>query len=94
MTFILQMFSALAEPFGVAGYVLCGLMLPRLWMALAAALGWSLAMQVWESAQAKAQYAASALDLLFPRLTLATIVALGAFLAIDAWRRGRSLTPS
>ena len=102
MTFILQMISALTEPFGVIGYLLCGLLLPRLWMALAAALAWSLAMQVWEIAQTKAQHAMSALELLFPRLTVATLLALVAFLAVDAWRRrraedaprGRTVSPS
>lgn len=94
MTFVLQMLSALAEPIGVLGYVLCGLMLPRLWLAIGAALAWALAMQGWEIALTRSQYGIAALDLLFPRLTLAALLALAAFLAIDAWRRQRILNPS
>ncbi|MCC7047560.1 MAG: hypothetical protein IT562_12685 [Alphaproteobacteria bacterium] len=94
MTFLLQMMSALAEPLGAIGYVLCGLLLPRLWIALAASAAWSLAMQAWESAQARAQSLTSATELLFPRLTLAVLLALAAFLAIEAWRERRTVSPS
>lgn len=94
MTFALQMISALAEPFGVIGYLLCGLMLPRLWLALPGACLWALIMQVWETAQAKALHAAPVFALLFPRLSVALIVALAAFLAIEPWRRGRAEAPA
>jgi hypothetical protein len=76
MTFALQMMSALMEPVGVAGYVLCGLLLPRLWLALPAAVLWAGVMQVWEAAQTKAQHGMSAFELLFPRLVVAMLLAI------------------
>jgi hypothetical protein len=90
MTFALQMVSALMEPVGMVGYVLCGLLLPRLWLALPAAIGWAGAMQLWEAAQAKAHHGFSALELLFPRLAVAMIVATLLSLAVEAWRMGRA----
>jgi hypothetical protein len=94
VTFVLQMMSALGEPLGVAGYLLSGLMLSRLWAALLASLGWAAAIQVWEIAQVKAQHAVPAFELLFARLTVATVLACVAFLAIDAWRRRRTTSAS
>ena len=94
MTFVLQIISALAEPFGVIGYVLCGLMLRRLWLALPVAAGWAILMQVWEMAQLSAQHAAPALVLLFPRLSAALLVALLAHLAVEPWRAGRDPAPA
>jgi len=86
MTFVLQMLSALMEPIGVIGYVLCGLFLPRLWLALPAAVAWAGVMQVWETAQAKAQQGLSGLELLVPRIAVALLVAVAASLAMQAWR--------
>ncbi len=93
MTFLLQMLSALMEPIGVLGYVLCGLFLPRLWLALPAAVAWAAVMQVWESAQARAQQGLSGLELMFPRIAVALLVSLAAFLALRAWRNARAERP-
>ncbi len=89
MTFGLQMISAMMEPLGVLGYLLAGLLLPRLWLALIASGGWAVLMQAWEWAALRAAGSASTLELLFPRLSVALILALLAYLAIDPWRRGR-----
>lgn len=86
MTFVLQMISALMEPVGVIGYVLCGLLLPRLWLTLPVAVVWAVVMQVWEAAQAKAQYGLSALELLFPRIAVALLIAILATMALEALR--------
>lgn len=89
MTFGLQMISAMMEPLGVLGYLLAGLLLPRLWLALIASGGWAVLMQAWEWAALRADGGAATLELLFPRLSVALILALCAYLAIDPWRRGR-----
>ena len=89
MTFLLQMISAMMEPLGVLGYLLAGLLLPRVWLALLVSGAWAMVMQVWEWAALRAAQAAPTLDLLFPRLSVALILGLLAFLAIDPWRRGR-----
>lgn len=89
MTFLLQMISAMVEPLGVLGYVLAGLLLPRLWLALLASGGWAIVMQAWEWAALRATHGAAAMELLFPRLSVALILGLAAFLAMEPWRRGR-----
>jgi len=89
-TFALQMISAALEPIGVIGYVLCGLLLPRLWLALPAAMGWAALMQVWEVAQARARHSFSTFELLLPRLAVAMAIAALLCLAMDAWRQSRA----
>ena len=90
MTPVLQISSALMEPFGLIGYLLCGLLLPRLWMALFGAAGWELLMNMWETAQEKARYAVSGSELMVARFAAALLVAAAAYYALSAWRERRA----
>lgn len=90
MTFILQMVSALMEPVGMIGYVLCGVFLRRMWIALPAAVAWAIALQVWDAASERARYAVSSPELLFPRIVVALAVAAIVFYLIDSWRQSRA----
>ena len=90
MTVFLQTTSALMEPFGLIGYLLCGLLLPRLWMSLGGAVGWAVLMNVWESAQEKARYTVSGSELMVSRFAAALLVAAAAYYALSAWRDRRS----
>ena len=92
MTPFLQMASALMEPIGMVGYLLCGLLLPRLWLALAGAVGWAVLMNVWDAAQEKARYAVSASELTIPRFAAALLVSAAAYYALAAWRERRAAT--
>jgi hypothetical protein len=90
MTPFLQLASAMMEPIGVVGYLLCGLLLLRLWLALGAAAGWAVLMNVWDAAQEKARYAVSASELTIPRLAAALLVSAAVFYALAAWRERRA----
>ena len=91
MIFVLQMVSALLEPVGVVGYALSGLLLPRLYLSLPAALGWAALMQAWEFAQARALGAPPPLDLLVARPAVALAVAASCWFALDIWRQARKV---
>ncbi|MGQ0674627.1 MAG: hypothetical protein ACT4N4_00825 [Rhodospirillales bacterium] len=90
MTVFLQMTSALMEPVGLIGYLLCGLLLPRLWLALSGAAGWAVLMNVWDAAQEKARYAVSGSELMVSRFAAALLVAAAAYYALNAWRERRA----
>ena len=90
MTVILQITSAMMEPIGLLGYLLCGLLLPRLWMAFGGALGWAVLMNVWETAQEKARYVVSGSELMVSRFAAAALVAAAAYCALSAWRERRA----
>jgi hypothetical protein len=90
MTPFLQLASAMMEPIGMVGYLLCGLLMPRLWLALGGALGWAALMNVWDAAQEKARYAVSASELTIPRFAAALLVAAAAYYALAAWRERRA----
>lgn len=90
MTIFLQITSAMMEPIGVLGYLLCGLLLPRLWMTLGGAAGWAVLMNVWEAAQEKARYTVSGSELMVSRFAAALLVAAAAHYALEAWRERRA----
>ncbi len=90
MTVILQIASAMMEPIGLLGYLLCGLLLPRLWMALGGALGWAVLMNLWETAQEKARYAVSGSELMVSRFAAAALAAAAVYYALSVWRERRS----
>ena len=90
MTLFLQMASAMMEPIAMIGYLLCGLLLPRLWMAFGGAIGWAVLMNVWDTAQETARYAVSASELAVPRFAVALLIAAAAHYALNAWREHRA----
>ena len=89
MTVLLHMTSALMEPIGILGYLLCGLLLSRLWLALCGAVGWAVLMNLWEAAQEVARFTVSGSELLVARFAAATLAAAAAHYALEAWRERR-----
>ena len=86
---IYHLFSAAIEPVSMIGYIACGLLLPRLFLAIAGGIGWAVLMNLWDSAQQTSRWAVAGSELSIARIAAGVLAAMAAYYAMDAWQNWR-----